>query len=45
MGDAGRSNYATTEVDANRPVGTQENPQPVTTEFVNGRGPNEVSGI
>ncbi len=45
MGDAGRSNYATTEVDASRPVGTQENPQPVTTEFVNGRSPNEVNGI
>lgn len=43
MGDAGRSNYATTEADKSKPLGTQANPQPVMTEFINGKGRDEVS--
>jgi len=41
MGDAGRSNYATTEADKSKPLGTQANPQPVMTEFINGKGRDE----
>lgn len=43
MGDAGHSNYATTKADTSKPLGTQANPQPVTTEFINGKGRDEVS--
>ena len=33
MGSEGKQHY-----------GTQEDPLPVTTQFINGRGPNEVCG-